>query len=421
MKMKDLKNSVIFGMLCISCLLVFSCGKKQPPPTPPTPVNLDTIKAELVTYYERYPSTTQALSQVNLLAQVQGYLTGIFFKEGTHITKGQKLYTIDSRIYQDNYNQAIANLKVAQGTLTQSKQDADRYTFLNNEKAVAKQLYDHAIITYQNAANSVKAAQQTVQTAKTNLNYSVITAPFDGTIGFSQVKLGDLMTVGQTVLNTVSTDDPMAVDFLINEKQLPHFEDLLAGKGDNIDSLFTIILPNGVVYSSLGKISVIDRAVDAQTGSIRVRLVFPNQAHYLRAGMSCVVRVHNQDATPQIVVPSKAIVEQMGEYFVFIAKDTVMPISNDTSSKKHESPNTSDTSKYRHGLFAFQRKVQEGATIGADVVIKAGLTEGEKVIVDGIQSLHDGSPITTANKGGGANAGKGKGKEGHPGAAQEKQ
>ena len=392
-------NRVVLSIIFMSSLFLFSCQQKQAPPPQPTPVNLDTIKARPVVYYDRYPSTTVALSQVNLRAQVQGYITGIFFKEGTHVKKGERLYDIDSRIYQNNYDQALANLKVTQGTLTQSQQDADRYTYLNDEKAVAKQLYDHAIITLENAKNSVKAADQTVKTTKQNLSFSIITAPFDGTIGFSQVKLGDLMNVGTTILNTVSTDDPMAVDFLINEKQLPYFEDINKGRFNKIDSLFTLLLPNSSTYPHPGKISVIDRAVDPQTGAIRVRLVFPNTNYYLRAGMSCVVRVRNVDSTPQILVPSKAVVEQMGEYFVFVVKDTVMAPKDSTAKKQGP--------EGRSGLFAFQKKVMTGETVGANVIIKSGIKEGDKIVVDGVQALHDASPVTTANKVPPAQPGKG--------------
>ena len=384
------------------CLLLFSCTEKKTPPAPPTPVNLYTVKSAPVVYYDRYPATTVALSQVNLLAQVQGYITGIFFKEGSHVKKGQKLYDIDSRIYQNNYDAAVANLKVSQGTLKQSQEDADRYTYLNKEKAVATQLYDHAIITLQNSKNTVAASEQAVKTAKQNLNYSVIVAPFDGTIGFSQVKMGDLMNVGQTVLNTVSTDDPMAVDFVINEKQLPYFEELAGGKFSNVDSLFSLVLPNNSFYPAAGKISVIDRAVDPQTGSIRVRLVFSNSADYLRAGMSCVVRVRNQNEQPQMTIPNKAVVEQMGEYFVFIAKDTaIASASNADTSKEHKH------AEPKQGLYAIQKKVQVGETIGGNVIIKSGIEVGDKIVMDGVQTLHDGSPITTANKMG-PSTGKGK-------------
>ena len=173
-----------------------------------------TLKLQAVLYYEKFPGTTVALSQVNLLPQVQGAITGIFFKEGSHVEKRQKLYEIDPRISQDNYNAAVANEKVAQGNLVQAQQDADRYDYLNKYNAVAKQLYDHAIITLQNAKSSVKSSADAVKSAKTNLGYTVIYAPFSGTIGISQVKLGNVVTVNTTVLNTISTNNPMAVDFV---------------------------------------------------------------------------------------------------------------------------------------------------------------------------------------------------------------
>jgi RND family efflux transporter MFP subunit len=229
-----------------------------------------------VLYYDKYPSTTAALSQVNLLPQITGAITGIFFKEGSHVEKGQKLYEIDKRIFEAAYDQAVANLRVSEGNLVQAQQDADRYEYLNKYNAVAKQLYDHAIITLENAKNTVKASDQAVKTAKTNLNYAVVYAPFGGSIGFSLVKLGDVVNPGATILNTISTDNPMAVDFIINEKQLPHFEQLQNNKEHPIDSLFTFLMPDNSLYPYTGKISVIDRAVDAQTGSIRIRLVFDN-------------------------------------------------------------------------------------------------------------------------------------------------
>lgn len=372
-------------------LLLFSC--KQPTPPPPStvvPVNLYTLTSQRVVYYERYPSTTVALSQVDLLPQVQGYVTGIFFKEGTHVVKGQRLYEIDRRIYEANYCAAVANLGVTKGTLEQAQQDADRYTYLIGNRAVARQIYDHAIITLKNAQSSVNAAAESLRTAKINLNFSVIKAPFDGTIGFSQVKLGNVVTVGQTVLNTVSTDNPMGVDFLINEKQLNYFRSLFRGEYNRFDSLFTLVLPNNSFYKYTGAISVMDRAVNPQTGALRIRLVFPNPDYSLKAGMSCVVRVRNLDSLPQMVVPYKAIVEQMGEYFVFVAKDTTMPVGPPSKNGKDV--------RMEHGLFALQKKVKLGEVVEPNVIIKSGVMDGDKVVVDGVQSLHDGAQITTEIK-----------------------
>jgi RND family efflux transporter MFP subunit len=380
-------NKVILSAILISCLAATACKQKHPPANPEVPVNLLKLKTRNVLYYDKYPSTTAALSQVSLLPQIQGAVTGIFFTEGTQVKKGQKLYEIDERIYRDNYDAAIANQRVAEGNLAQAQQDADRYDYLNKYNAVAKQQYDHAIITLQNAKSSVKSAEEAVKTAKTNLQYTIVTAPFDGTIGFSQVKLGNVVTAGSTVLNTISTNDPIAVDFIVNEKQLSRFEKLQNNRSVT-DSLFTILLPDNTLYPYIGKISVIDRAVDSQTGSIRIRLVFPNPKNNLRVGMSCVIRVHNEETTPQMVLPSKAVVEQMGEYFVFVAQDSV---SNKPQAQ-------SDTGSRKPKLLAVQKKVQVGQTIGPNVIIKSGIEPGDRIVTDGVQLLHDHSQITTANK-----------------------
>ncbi|HMK37930.1 MAG TPA: efflux RND transporter periplasmic adaptor subunit [Bacteroidota bacterium] len=383
-------NTTSITVTILGCLLLLSCSKKPQLAPPPIPVNLYTVTAQPVVYFDRYTATTVALSQVNLLPEVQGYITGIFFTEGTSVRKGQKLYEIDRRIYEANYNAAAANLNVAEGNLKQAQQDADRYEYLYNNKAVAKQLYDHAMITLENSRNAYKSAEEALKTASTSLAYSVITAPFDGTIGFSQVKMGDLMTVGQTVLVTVSSDDPMGVDFLISEKQLSAFDALEKTRHTTADSLFTLILPNNSAYPYPGTIAVIDRAVNPQTGSVRIRLHFPNPKSALRAGMSCVVRVHNTDTSPQLLIPNRAVVEEMGEFFVYVEKDSAPGGGSETA--KDPAPGTSHRTSY-----AFQKKVQLGATLGPDVIIRGGIAEGDRIVADGVQSLHNGSQIAPSD------------------------
>jgi membrane fusion protein, multidrug efflux system len=394
-------NRLASILVLISALAFFACEHKQTPPTPPIPVNLITAKAQRVLYYDKYPATTIALKQVAMYAQVTGYITSIDFTEGTHVHKGQVLYHLDQRLYQASVDQARANLRVDSGNLLQQQQDADRYIYLKQHNAVATQLVDHQLIALQNAKDSVFAAQQAVKTALTNLTYAYIYAPFDGTIGISQVRVGNLLSPGTTLINTISTDDPMAVDFYVSEAQLPHFEDLQMHKQKEIDSLFTILLPNGQIYPNLGKIAIIDRAVDPQTGTIDVRLAFPNPQYTLRPGMSAVVRVHNQDAAPQIVVPSRAVVEQMGEYFLYIAKDTILHAhAADSAGKKGDDSaekkgaDTVETPKLR----AFQLKVQLGQTIGPNVIVKSGIHEGDRVVVDGVQAIHEGSLINASSR-----------------------
>jgi len=375
-------------IVCITAgsFVLVSCATKPTPPVPPVAVNVISVKPQKVLYYDKYPATTVALSQVDLRPQVQGYITGISFTEGDHVRKGQALYEIDRQLYQEGYDQAKANVEVAEGNLKQAQQDADRYAYLNANDAVAKQVFDHANIALLNAKNMVTSAQQSLKMAATNLNYSIISAPFDGTIGFSQVKLGNMVTVGQTILNTISTDDPMGVDFLISEKQLVNIETLKNSGQQTLDSLFTITMPNDSIYPALGKISVIDRAVDPQTGTIRVRVVFANPHYSLRPGTSCVLRIHNQETSPKLVIPAKAVVELMGEYFVYMAKDTV-------------ARNADDSTKTHPVLMAVQKKIQTGQTIAPNIIVKKGLNTGDRIVVDGVQSLHTGSIIEMAKPG----------------------
>jgi RND family efflux transporter MFP subunit len=394
-------SRVTLSIVLISSFAFFSCEQKKQPPPQPTPVNLDTVKAVRVFYYDKYPSTTQALMQVNLYPQVQGYITSILVKDGAHVKKGQVLYEIDKRLYQAAVDQAKANLDVAHGTTVQANEDEQRYDYLNKYKAVAKQLYDHAVITLQNSKNSEQAASEGVKTAQTNLSYSVIKAPFDGTVGISQVRLGNMVSVGSTILNTISTDDPMAVDFLINEKQLSQFDDFLKAGKNVPDSLFTILMPDNKLYPYPGKISLIDRAVDQQTGAIRVRLIFPNADYTLRVGMSTIVRVHNQEQTPQLVIPNRAVVEQMGEYFVFVDKDTLLaPHEANANAKEGSKEKKKEAAKEQKvpAHLAMEQKIILGQTIGPNVIVKEGIKEGDRIVVDGVQLLHDGSRIATGKR-----------------------
>jgi len=379
------------ALVFIVSLGLFSCGgsKKDNKGNMPTPVNLYTVQKQQAVYFEEYPGNTVALSQVDLHAEVEGYITGIFFKEGDHVHKGQKLYTIDQSKYMASYDQAVAGVKVAEANEAQAKKDADRYIYLNEHDAIAKQTLDHALTTLQNSRNQVSFARQDLVKAQTDLRFATIVAPFDGTIGLSQVKLGTLVTPGQTILNTISTEDPIAVDFVINEKQLSHFLKLQQNKPNPADSIFTMVLPDNTIYPYIGQISVVDRGVDPLTGTIKVRIVFPNADYQLRSGMSCKVRVRNENNEPQIIIPSKATIEQMGEYFVYVVKDTVLK----EDGKKKEGHNANEP-QGPPPMKAVQKKVILGQTIGGNVIVKSGLEEGEQLIVDGTQKVRDGGLVS---------------------------
>lgn len=366
-----MKNTFFQISFIISICILAACGDKkddkaaqQPPPA--IPVGITTVEKGAAVYYDEYPATITALNEVEIRAQVSGYLTGIHFKDGQHVNQGQKLYSIDQQQYRGTYEQAVANLNVAKANLARAQQDADRYQQLAAQDAIARQTLEHALADLNTAQSQVAAQQANVSAVGTNLKYSTIYAPLTGTIGISQVKFGAAVSPGTTVLNTISSDNPMAVDFAVDEKSIIRFTQMQQQGSNAKDSIFTIVLPDGSTYPVPGQISVVDRAIDPQTGTIRVRLVFTNNNNILRPGMSCNVRVKNTNGTEQLLIPYQAVTEQMGEYFVYVVSD---------SSK------------------VFQRKVTLGRRIAQDVIVQKGLEGNEQIVTTGVQKLREGAVV----------------------------
>jgi len=352
-------------------VLLSACkGKQQQLPAPSAvPVTVEDVKFIHASYYDEYPATVVALNQTEIRAQVSGYITGIFFKEGTKVSKGQRLYSIDQQLYHANYQQALANLQVQETNLLKAQKDADRYHDLDKKDAIAKQQVDYADAALEAAKKQVDAARANVNAVRANVNFSTIVAPFAGTIGISLVKNGTSVIAGQTVLNTISSDNPMAVDFSVDQKEVYRIIQLQQSQSQRPkDSTFSIAFGNDV-YPFHGSIYLVDRAVDPQTGTIKTRLLFPNNNSILKAGMSTTVRILNNASENAILIPYKAVTEQLGEYFVYVPGD-----SNKVA----------------------QRKILLGKQIGTDVIVKDGLKPGEKIVVQGVQNLRQGVVITTA-------------------------
>lgn len=354
----------------IGCLLaIASCGGKnqqqaQQGPPPAVNVTTTTVAATNAAYNDEYPGTVAALNQIEIRPQVNGYITGVYFKDGDRVKKGQRLYTIDIQQYEATYQQAVANLAVQEANLVKAQKDADRFHMLDKADAIAKQQVDNADAALEVAKKQVEAAKANIRAVQTNVRYTTIAAPFNGTIGISQVKTGSPVYAGQTILNVVSTDDPIAVDFSVDQREVYRFAQLQQKGTNPKDSIFTLAFGTQV-YPVPGRINLIDRAVDPQTSAIKVRLEFPNSKNMLKPGMSTTVRVKNNASDKVIVIPYKAITEQLGEFFVYV-------VNGDKVS---------------------QRKVQMGKALGARIIIKDGLQDGEQIVVQGVQNLREGASI----------------------------
>ena len=353
--------------------LMAACSNNNTPVTPvappPVKVTVQPVVLADAVYYDEYPATVSPLNQVDLRPQVSGFITGVHFKDGDRIKKGQLLYSIDAQLYAANYQQAVAGLKVQEANLNKAQKDANRFHELDKNDAVAKQLVDNADAALEVARKQADASRANIQAVQTNVKYTKVYAPFDGVIGISAVKTGAAVTAGQTLLNSISSDKELAVDFNIDQKEIYRFTKFMNEKPAATDSIFTLAFGNDI-YPYPGKISLLDRAVNPQTGTIKARLIFPNNKNLLIAGMNGTVRVKNNAAAQSILIPYKAVTEQLGEFFVYVPND-----SNKVS----------------------QRKLVLGKQIGINVIVREGLKNGEKVVVEGVQNLREGAMINTTS------------------------
>jgi RND family efflux transporter MFP subunit len=352
--------------LFISLAGLFSCSHPvPPPPPPPVSISIYTVKPGDALYYNSYPATVTAVNEVEIRPQVAGYISGIFFKEGQRVAKGQKLYQIDAQLYRGAYEQALAQLKVSEANLARIQQDADRYQALGRQDAVAQQTVEHALADLQAARRQAEAAKANVSAVEVNLRYTTIFAPLSGTIGISAVKQGASVSPGTTLLNTISSDDPIAVDAALDETLISFIERINKMNLSKSDSTFTLTLADQSRYPYPGKIFIVDRAVDPQTATIKVRFLFPNPGNLLKAGMSANLQILNKSDAQTLLIPYKATVEQMAEYFVYVVQaDSVV-----------------------------QRKVLLGQRIRDMAIVKSGLAENEVIALDGVQKLRDGTKV----------------------------
>ncbi|WP_375444928.1 efflux RND transporter periplasmic adaptor subunit [uncultured Fibrella sp.] len=356
------------------CLLAACGGKKDDKAqAPPPPTAVTAIKATKgnATYYDEFPATITALLEVEIQPQVAGNITGIFFRDGQVVRKGQKLYSIDPQQYRAGYDQAVANLNVQKANLNRAQKDANRYNTLAQQDAIARQVVDNATATLEAAQMQVAAAEANIRQVATSLKYTTIYSPLDGTIGISQVRLGASVAPGSTPLNTVSADNPIAADIQADEATISRFLALQKQPNTVRDSTLMFVLTDGTVYKYPGTLQIIDRAVDPQTGTLRVRISFPNPGKQLKVGINGNVRVRNSTNQPQLLIPYQAVTEQMSEYFVFVVGD---------SSK------------------VTQKKLTLGARINDKVIVKAGLNEGELIVTEGTQKIREGARVKVTVK-----------------------
>ncbi|MBS0028817.1 efflux RND transporter periplasmic adaptor subunit [Chitinophaga sp. 22321] len=369
----------VAGMiLCVAC----GNSKKQQQAGMMGKMKATVVAAEVVpavyTVSEKFPATLQAHDIVELRPDVSGYLEAIRVPDGSNVTKGQPLYDIDRSRAAAAYGQVAASQQQAEADLAQKQRDYERYKSLLEHDAISKQTVDQAYTAMMTSQANLAAAKASVARAGTDVNHAVVKAPVTGKIGIVQIKVGDIVNAGQTLINTIVNEHPMFADMDIPQARLPEFLRIQKGQGDE---KFLIQFGDGTRYGEAGKVLTINNMVDAQTGTVRVRLVFQNKDGMLKSGMSVVVVMQYGTPATQLAIPAKAIIQNLSETSVYtISKDNVIG----------------------------SRDIVPGAVTDTMQLVNDGLKAGDRIVVEGIQRVKPGDTVNIAGPGTGAGAAPGK-------------
>jgi RND family efflux transporter MFP subunit len=356
------------GIFIVAGLGLGAC-KKPEIATPPPPV-VEVV--DIVTSEVRLSSTLigqlDSPQNVEIRARVEGFVDQAPFKEGSEVKQGDVLFELDQKPFLEKLAAANGALGEAKAALNKYQKDVDRLTPLAQRKAIPQQDLDNALASVDVGEAGVVTAQARVESTQLDLGYCTVKAPITGLIGASQVAIGELVGKGEpTLLATISTLDPIWFYGNVSETEYIRAETRSREQGRDVASLpLTLIHSDGVQHSDQGRFVFIDRAVDAKTGTLRVRAEFPNKLKLLRPGMFARVIVDLGTRKNCVEVPQRAVVELQGKNFLWI----ITPENTAT-----------------------QRPVKVGELNGSNVIILDGLKAGERIVVEGLQKVRQGAPV----------------------------
>jgi RND family efflux transporter MFP subunit len=389
-------------------------------PKPPV-VTVVAATPRRIPVYGDYVGQTDAVKTVEIRARVEGFIERQAVPDGADVKAGDVLFVIDPRPLQTTLRQAQANvardtaqLSQAEATLVQREADVQqaqanlardlgqlenartqeqRYRTLLQKELIAGEQYDQlrtnmttmeatvqadraaidnakaalgaARATIDNARAVVRADEAVVESAQIQLGYTTIRSPLDGRMGRAEVRVGALVgRSDSTLLATVSTLDPMYVNFSVSEREALSVWRQMPGRAGAAG--ITITLPDDTAYPHPGRLDFVDRAVDPRTGTLALRATFPNPGRLLRPGQYVRLRVLLEERPDAVVVPQAAILESQGSASLFV-------VGPDQTVQA--------------------RPVRMGPRIGSLWVVDDGVKPGEHVVVKGVQQVRAGMRV----------------------------
>ena len=366
-----MKTIIRVSYVLIAALSFVGCSRQSPPAAPPVPeVVVATVTPRDVPVVREGVATLDGFITANINAQVQGYLISRDYKEGSLVKKGDRLFQIDPRPFEAALAQAQGNLATAQANRAKADADIKRAMDLFAKKVISDQERDSYIQGAKVGKANVQSAEAAVRQAELNLSYTTIIAPIDGIAGIANAQVGDLVGPATGPLTALSQVDPIKATINVGEQAFTEFLTKHPDADEREQFLktlrFALFLGNGTLCPQSGEFYAQDRNIDPKTGAIRVELTFANPGNRLRPGQFGKIRAVMETDKGAPVIPQEAVADLQGRQMVAV-------VSNDNT--------------------VAMRPVVMGERCGALWQVIAGLSAGERVVVEGMQKVPPGSHV----------------------------
>jgi membrane fusion protein, multidrug efflux system len=355
-----------------------SASRAQPAASGPPAVGVVEAIKRPITETSEFLGRIEAVNRVNVVARVTAFLEKRLFEEGNEIKAGDHLYLLERGPFEADLASKQAVVAQLQATLENAKLTTDRARTLLGGPAGQQSTYDAAIASQRSLEAQVQAAQAQVQSSQINLDYTDIRSPIDGKIGRTAVTEGNVVNPGSGVLTTIVSQDPMYVVFPVSVRAGLELRDRYATRGGFNAVVIKLRLPDGRLYDQTGKLNFVDNTVAQSTDTFLVRGAIPNPPLHdpsttggpvreLTDGEFVTVMLEGVQPVEVLAIPRSAVLsDQQGDY--------VFTVGADNKAEQH--------------------RIQLGQSTPTIAAVINGLTLGDKVIVEGLQRVRPGQPVS---------------------------